>query len=268
MRYASKQVSMNGTVPTQMHRTEPQFQPAAGSLRIRDVKKALQQQDIVRGISLVVEPGQIVGLLGPNGAGKSTLIGLIAGVQLPDTGKIEIDGVDATKLPLYARAQLGVAYLPQEASVFRGLSVEDNILLYLEAVESDRAEISRRLESLLNEFGLTKIRRRKTAVLSGGERRRCEIARMIAGDPKYVLLDEPFAGVDPLAISSVQQTIIRLKERGMGVVISDHNVRETLSIVDRANIMHAGALLAQGTAEELIKDLNVRNLFLGDIFNQ
>lgn len=251
-----------------MQAAEPDPETTDGCLRVHNIKKALQQRDIVRGVSISVVPGQIVGLLGPNGAGKSTLIGLIAGIQYPDAGAIEIDGVEATHLPLYARARLGVAHLPQDASVFRGLSVEDNVLLFLEAVEHDKAERAKRLEALLDEFGLLKIRRSKGAVLSGGERRRCEIARMIAGNPRYILLDEPFAGVDPIAISVVQQTIVGLKERGIGVLISDHNVRETLSIVDHATIMHAGTVLAQGTAKEIIADMNVRNLFLGDIFSQ
>ena len=216
------------------------------------------------GISMEVRRGEVVGLLGPNGAGKSTLMGIVTGVQLPDSGMIEIDGIDVTELPIYARAQLGLSYLPQDASVFRGLSVEDNILLYLEALEPNKKRRIARLKELLDEFGLTEIRTHNGASLSGGERRRCEIARMLAADPKYVLLDEPFSGVDPLAVASVQHTIAKLRDRGIGVLITDHNVRETLSIVSQAYIMHSGRLLAWGTPEHVAANEKVRNLYLGD----
>ena len=215
-------------------------------------------------VSLEIRRGEIVALLGPNGAGKSTLMSVITGVQRPDSGVVEIDGIDVTGLPIYARAQLGLSYLPQETSVFRGLSVQDNILLYLESFEPNRALRYRRLEALLSEFGLTDIRTRSGAKLSGGERRRCEIARTLASDPKYILLDEPFAGVDPLAIAYVKATIAKLRDLGIGVLISDHNVRETLSIVGRAYIMESGRLLAWGTPDEIIADESVRYFYLGD----
>lgn len=235
-----------------------------GLLRATDITKSFRGQEVVMGISLAIERGEIVALLGPNGAGKSTLMSVMTGVQQPDSGSVEIDGIDVTELPIYARAQLGLSYLPQETSVFRGLSVEDNILLYLESFEPDRTLRYRRLEALLSEFGLTDIRTRSGSKLSGGERRRCEIARALAADPKYILLDEPFAGVDPLAISNVQAMIDRLQYRGIGVLISDHNVRETLSIVSHAYIMESGRLLASGTPDEIIADENVRYFYLGD----
>ena len=216
------------------------------------------------GVTMQVQRGEVVGLLGPNGAGKSTLMGVVTGVQLPDSGGIEIDGINVTGLPVYARAQLGLSYLPQDASIFRGLSVEDNILLYLEASEPNKKRRLARLDALLNEFGLAEIRTRNGSKLSGGERRRCEIARLIAASPKYVLLDEPFAGVDPLAVASVQQTITNLRDRGIGVLISDHNVRETLSIVSYAYIMHSGRLLAWGTPEQIVANASVRDIYLGN----
>lgn len=216
------------------------------------------------GVSMEVRRGEVTGLLGPNGAGKSTLMSVVAGVQAADSGAIEIDGIDVTALPIYARAQLGLNYLPQDASVFRGLSVEENILLYLEAVEPNRKRRFSRLEELLDEFGLVDIRTRNGARLSGGERRRCEIARMLAADPKYVLLDEPFSGVDPLAVAAVQQTIANLRDRGIGVLISDHNVRETLSIVNHAYILHSGRLLAWGSPKQIADNASVRNAYLGD----
>ena len=235
-----------------------------GLLRATDITKSFRGQEVVMGISLAIERGEIVALLGPNGAGKSTLMSVMTGVQQPDSGSVEIDGIDVTELPIYARAQLGLSYLPQETSVFRGLSVEDNILLYLESFEPDRTLRYKRLEALLSEFGLTDIRTRSGSKLSGGERRRCEIARALAADPKYILLDEPFAGVDPLAISNVQAMIDRLQYRGIGVLISDHNVRETLSIVSHAYIMESGRLLASGTPDEIIADESVRYFYLGD----
>ena len=244
--------------PTSTVRTSPD------SLRATRITKSFRQRHAVQGVSFQVRRGEVVGLLGPNGAGKSTLMSMVTGIQSPDSGVVEIDGIDVTALPIYARAQLGLSYLPQEPSIFRGLSVEDNILLYLEAVEPDRKNRLARLDALLEEFGLTGIRTRSGAKLSGGERRRCEIARMLAADPKYVLLDEPFSGVDPLAVSAVQQTIATLRDRGIGVLISDHNVRETLSIVAHAYIMQSGLLIAQGTPEQIITDANVRSAYLGD----
>ncbi len=234
------------------------------SLRATNITKTFRQRPVVMGVSVEVRRGEVVGLLGPNGAGKSTLMSLVTGIQRPDSGTVEIDGIDVTAMPTYARAQLGLSYLPQDASIFRGLSVEDNILLYLEAVEPDKQRRFSRLEVLLEEFGLSEIRAYNGAKLSGGERRRCEIARMLAADPSYVLLDEPFSGVDPLAVAAVQQTIAKLRDRGIGVLISDHNVRETLSIVAHAFILHSGRLLAWGTPDDIVTNSNVRNFYLGD----
>ena len=195
-------------------------------------------------------------------------MGAMTGLYSTDFGRIAIDGIDVTKLPVYARAQLGLSYLPQDASIFRGLSVQDNILLYLEVLEMDKEHQLARLEALLEEFDLVDIKRKTGSKLSGGERSRCEIARMLAAEPKYVLLDEPFSGIDPLAVASVQKTVAKLTDRGIGVLISDHNVRETLSIVDYAYIMHSGKFLAQGTSQHIISNADVRNAYLGKTFTK
>ena len=229
--------------------------------------KAYRGKQAVSDISIRLGRGETVALLGPNGAGKTTLISMITGVRRPDMGRISIDGVDVTGHPVHTRARLGLSYLPQETSVFRGLSVEDNIMLYLEAVEPNRRARRARLESLIGEFGLEDCRRQNATRLSGGQRRRCEIARALAADPNYVLLDEPFAGVDPLAISYVQSMIRTLRDRGLGVLVSDHNVRETLSIVDRAYIMESGRVLAKGSPEEVVANELVRRHYLGSDFN-
>jgi lipopolysaccharide export system ATP-binding protein len=233
-------------------------------LRATWLVKAYQEHDVVTGASLAVRRGEVIALLGPNGAGKTTLLSMLIGILRPDAGQIEIDGVDVTDLPIHARAQLGLSYLPQEPSVFRGLSVEDNILLYLETFEPDRRRRAQRLDGLLAEFDLSDIRRQNAARLSGGQRRRCEIARALAAEPSYMLLDEPFAGVDPLAVSNIQQTIHALRARDIGVLVSDHNVRETLSIVDRAYVMVAGGIIAHGEPAGIIADENVRRFYLGN----
>jgi len=233
-------------------------------LRASNLSKAFRGQEAVSDVSIEIGRGETVALLGPNGAGKSTLFNMMIGIRRPDAGTVELDGQDVTTTPLYTRARLGLSYLPQDTSVFRGLSVEDNILLYLETFEPDRQRRRARLDALLNEFGLTEIRKRKGSKLSGGERRRCEIARALASQPNYVLLDEPFAGIDPLAISYIQRTIRDLRNRGMGVLISDHNVRETLAIVDRAYIIKSGQVLAQGTPAQIIANEDVRYFYLGD----
>jgi len=242
----------------------PDPAPPRPALRATRLVKAYQERDVVTGASLAVRRGEVIALLGPNGAGKTTLLSMLIGILRPDAGQIELDGVDVTDLPIYARAQLGLSYLPQEPSVFRGLSVEDNILLYLETFEPDRRRRAQRLDGLLAEFDLTDIRRQNAARLSGGQRRRCEIARALAADPCYILLDEPFAGVDPLAVGNIQQTIHALRARDIGVLVSDHNVRETLSIVDRAYVMVAGGIIAQGSPASIVADENVRRFYLGD----
>lgn len=229
----------------------------------RGLTKRFQRQDVVSGVSLAIKRKRIVALLGPNGAGKTTIMSMMTGIMQPDSGEISIDGQDVTDLPIHARARLGLSYLPQENSVFGGLSVEDNIMLYLETREPSERRRKARLDVILAEFGLLDIRRSRGSRLSGGERRRCEIARALSIDPAFIMLDEPFAGVDPLAIAELKQTILSLKKRGIGVLISDHNVRETLSLVDFAYILVSGRLLAAGIPEEIKVDPLVRQFYLG-----
>ncbi len=210
--------------------------------------------------------GEVVALLGPNGSGKTTCFYAIAGLVTPEGGEVLIDGRDVTALPMYRRARLGIGYLPQEVSIFRGLSVEDNILAVLEITHSDHHKRRERLEELLSEFSITHLRRAPALALSGGERRRVEIARCLAADPKYLLLDEPFAGVDPIAVGEIRGLVQDLKSRGIGVLITDHNVRETLEIVDRAYILHDGKVLMSGTTDEVVRDETVRRVYLGQNF--
>jgi len=215
---------------------------------------------------MTLRRGEVVALLGPNGAGKTTCFYTVAGLVLPDSGSVTIDGVDATFLPMYRRAKLGIGYLPQEASIFRGMSVEDNIRAVLELSIKDREQRNHMLDELLAEFSITHLRRAAAVSLSGGERRRVEIARCLAGQPYYVLLDEPFAGVDPIAVGEIRDLVSQLKNRGIGVLITDHNVRETLDIVDRAYILHDGKVLKSGTPAEVVEDINVRRVYLGEQF--
>lgn len=241
-------------------------QPAAGNvqtMRARRLFKDYQRHRAVAGVGIDIVRGRIMALLGPNGAGKTTIMSMMTGIVRPDSGEITIDGQDVTAMSIHGRARLGLSYLPQESSVFGGLSVEDNIMLYLEAREPDHRRRRERLEAVLSEFGLVEIRKRKGGRLSGGQRRRCEIARALSISPSYMLLDEPFAGVDPLAIGELKQTIAGLRDRGMGVLISDHNVRETLSIVDYAYILVGGQLLASGTPDKIKSDPDVRQFYLG-----
>jgi lipopolysaccharide export system ATP-binding protein len=221
---------------------------------------------VIRDVSLELHQGEIVGLLGPNGSGKTTTFYSIAGLVTPEGGQVLVDGEDVTRLPMYRRARRGIGYLPQEASIFRGLSVEDNILAILEIREDDPTTRRDRLEELLAEFSIEHLRRAPAVSLSGGERRRVEIARCLAANPKYVLFDEPFAGVDPISVSDIRNLVADLKKRGLGVLITDHNVRETLEIVDRAYILHDGIVLMSGTASEIVEDDNVRRVYLGDSF--
>jgi lipopolysaccharide export system ATP-binding protein len=221
---------------------------------------------VIRDVSLHLNRGEVVALLGPNGSGKTTTFYAIAGLVTPEGGQVLIDGRDVTTLPMYRRARLGIGYLPQEVSIFRGLSVEDNILAVLEISISDRHKQRERLEELLSEFSITHLRRAPALALSGGERRRVEIARCLAADPKYLLLDEPFAGVDPIAVGEIRHLVQDLKSRGIGVLITDHNVRETLEIVDRAYILHDGTVLKHGTTDEIVRDEMVRRVYLGENF--
>jgi len=221
---------------------------------------------VIRDVSMHLNRGEVVALLGPNGSGKTTCFYSIAGLVSPEGGQVLIDGVDVTGLPMYRRARMGIGYLPQEVSIFRGLSVEDNILAVLEITLDDRHKRRERLEELLSEFSITHLRRAPALALSGGERRRVEIARCLAADPKYLLLDEPFAGVDPIAVGEIRHLVSDLKRRGIGVLITDHNVRETLEIVDRAYILHDGTVLMSGTTDEVVRDENVRRVYLGQNF--
>ena len=235
-------------------------------LAVRNLRKSYKKRLVIRDVSLDLGRGEVVALLGPNGCGKTTTFYSIAGLVQPEAGQVLIDGREVTGLPMYRRARLGIGYLPQEMSIFRGLSVEENILAVLEIAESDRTRRRERLEELLSEFSIDHIRRAPALALSGGERRRAEIARCLAANPLYLLLDEPFAGVDPIAVSEIRHLVHDLKSRGIGVLITDHNVRETLEIVDRAYILHDGQVLKSGTAEEIVADEMVRRVYLGENF--
>ena len=244
----------------------PQRAPHAGYLAIHGVEKSFGACKIVHGVSIYVRRGEAVGILGPNGAGKTTVFYMITGLIKPDRGRVELDGHDVTQFPMYQRARLGIGYLPQEASIFRGLSVEDNIRAVLEVVEPDKRKRERELDSLLEEFNITRLRKSPSIALSGGERRRVEIARALASRPSYMLLDEPFAGIDPIAVGDIQQLVRHLTQRGIGVLITDHNVRETLGLTDRAYIVYAGEVLTEGKPEEIVNDPDVRRLYLGEEF--
>jgi lipopolysaccharide export system ATP-binding protein len=240
--------------------------PVMRGLSVVSIAKSYDKRVVLTDVSVSVGPGEVVGLLGPNGAGKTTCFYSVMGLVKPDSGRIMLDGDDITGLPMYRRAILGLGYLPQETSIFRGLSVEKNILTVLELAEPDKAARERRLDQLLDEFGLTRLRDAPAMALSGGERRRAEIARALAANPSIMLLDEPFAGIDPLSISDIRGLIVELKKRGIGVLITDHNVRETLDIVDRGYIIYDGRVLFAGSPEELVADENVRRLYLGESF--
>ena len=235
-------------------------------LEVRSIAKAYDRRAVLHDVSLGVHRGEVVGLLGPNGAGKTTCFYSVMGLMKPDSGRIFLDGQDITELPMYRRAILGLGYLPQETSIFRGLSVEENIRAVLEVSEPDRDARAARLEQLLEEFGLAGLRESPAMALSGGERRRCEIARALAAEPSIMLLDEPFAGIDPISIADIRDLVKELKKRDIGVLITDHNVRETLDIVDRACIIYDGQVLFAGTPEALVADQEVRRLYLGESF--
>ncbi len=241
--------------------------PSSDGLALVSIAKAYDKRTVLSDVSVSVLRGEVVGLLGPNGAGKTTCFYSVMGLVKPDSGRIMLDGEDITGLPMYRRAILGLGYLPQETSIFRGLSVEKNILTVLELSEPDAAARGKRLEQLLEEFGLTKLRDAPAMALSGGERRRAEIARALAANPSIMLLDEPFAGIDPISIADIRDLVCQLKQRGIGVLITDHNVRETLEIVDRAYIIYDGRVLFTGSPDELVADTNVRRLYLGEGFS-
>jgi len=244
----------------------PRLTKRPGYLAVHSVEKSFGTRQVVRGVSIYVRRGEAVGLLGPNGAGKTTVFYMITGLIKADRGAIELDGHDVTKLPMYQRARLGIGYLPQEASIFRGLTVEQNIRAVLEVVEPDRRKREAELNSLLDEFNITRLRKSPSIALSGGERRRVEIARALATRPNYMLLDEPFAGIDPIAVGDIQDLVRHLTNRGIGVLITDHNVRETLGLTDRAYIVYAGQILTEGSPEEIVSDPDVRRLYLGEEF--
>lgn len=235
-------------------------------LVVSALAKTYGKRTVVRDVSLSLRQGETVGLLGPNGAGKTTVFYMITGLIKPDAGSISLDGFDVTGLPMYRRARLGIGYLPQEASIFRGLTVAQNVMAVLELVEPRRAERRRMLAELLDEFGLTRLANSPAPSLSGGERRRVEIARALASKPDFMLLDEPFAGVDPIAVADIQELVRYLTRRGIGVLITDHNVRETLGLIDRATIIASGSVLTEGTPDEIVADKDVRRLYLGDKF--
>jgi lipopolysaccharide export system ATP-binding protein len=248
--------------------TRPELRIAEGSsgLVVSNLRKSYRKRPIIRDVSLRLDRGEVVALLGPNGSGKTTCFYAIAGLIATESGRVSINGRDVTGLPMYRRARFGIGYLPQEVSIFRGLSVEDNILAILEIVDRDRGSRLHRLEELLSEFSITHLRHTPALALSGGERRRVEIARCLAARPSYLLLDEPFAGVDPIAVGDIRALVAALKDRGIGVLITDHNVRETLGIVDRAYILHEGRVLMSGSREEVVRDENVRRVYLGSDF--
>lgn len=239
---------------------------SVGALRADNLKKSYRRRCVVNDVSVIVRTGEIVGLLGPNGAGKTTTFYMVVGLEEPDEGHVWLGDQEITRLPLYKRARMGISYLPQEASVFRKLTVEQNILAILETLDLTREQRQERLEELIEEFHLSHVRRNKGYALSGGERRRTEIARMLTLEPKFVLLDEPFAGIDPIAIDDIQQIIARLRSRGIGILITDHNVREALEITDRAYIISEGKLFRSGTPSDLTEDQEVRRVYLGEKF--
>lgn len=236
------------------------------NLKVNNIAKSYGKKLVIRDVSLYIEQGEVVGLLGPNGAGKTTSFYMIVGLIPTDSGKIKIDDIDITHLPMYQRSRLGIGYLPQEASIFRGLNVEENIMAILEISEANIEKRRERLEELLQEFSISHIRKSHALALSGGERRRVEIARAIATNPAFILLDEPFAGVDPIAVNDIRLMITHLKNRNIGILITDHNVRETLSIVDRAYIVYDGRILVSGNKQQIIEDQKVKDVYLGSDF--
>ena len=236
-------------------------------LVVTRIGKSFNKRPVVRSVSLSLKRGEAVGLLGPNGAGKTTCFYMITGLIPADTGIIEVDGHDVTRLPMYRRARLGIGYLPQEASIFRGLTAEQNIRATAELLEPDGARLEAMVEALLAEFGITHIRNTPSVALSSGERRRVEIARCLATHPSYILLDEPFAGIDPIAVGEIRDLVKHLKDRGIGVLITDHNVRDALDVIDRAYILHDGRVLKEGTPTEIVSDRDVRRVYLGEKFS-
>jgi len=248
-------------------KTVPHVIEGSQGLVVNRIGKSFRKRPVVRAVSLNVHRGEVVGLLGPNGAGKTTCFYMITGLIPADYGTIELDGHEVTRLPMYRRARLGIGYLPQEASIFRGLTAEENIRSTAELVESDPARLEAMVEELMAEFGVTHVRDTPAIALSGGERRRVEIARALATHPSYILLDEPLAGIDPIAVSDIRDLVKHLKDRGIGVLITDHNVRDALDMIDRAYIIHEGQILKEGTPSEIVGDRDVRRVYLGERFS-
>src|SRR5262245_36682850 len=265
---AARHANRPAAVTAPSGRSKPSaVRPDTGDfLAVHGVEKSFVGRKVVRGVSLYVRGGEAVGLLGPNGAGKTTVFYMITGLIQADRGRIELDGYDVTKLPMYQRARLGIGYLPQEASIFRGLNVEDNIRSVLEIVEPNRRKREAELDALLEEFNISRLRKSPSIALSGGERRRVEIARALATRPRYMLLDEPFAGIDPIAVGDIQALVRHLTQRGIGVLITDHNVRETLGLTDRGYIIYSGEVLMEGRADDIVNHPEVRRLYLGEEF--
>jgi lipopolysaccharide export system ATP-binding protein len=248
-------------------RPTPRLVEGSQGLVVNRIGKSFRKRPVVRAVSLSLRRGEVVGLLGPNGAGKTTCFYMITGLIAADYGTIELDGHDVTKLPMYRRARLGIGYLPQEASIFRGLTAEENIRATAELVESDTGRLEAMVEELLTEFGISHVRNTPAIALSGGERRRVEIARALATHPSYILLDEPLAGIDPIAVGEIRDLVRQLKDRGIGVLITDHNVRDALDIIDRAYIIHEGQVLKEGRPDEIVGDRDVRRVYLGERFS-
>lgn len=246
---------------------QPRLISSNDGLQALKIGKRYKRRPVLRGVSITLKRGEVVGLLGPNGAGKTTCFYIVTGLIAADYGSIVLDGQDVTDLPMYRRARLGIGYLPQEASIFRGMTVENNIRAVLEVSNESAAQCELRLEELLAEFSLSYLRRTPALALSGGERRRVEIARALASNPNFILLDEPFAGIDPIAVDDIRSLVTHLKDRGIGVLITDHNVRETLDIVDRAYILHDGAVLMEGAPSEIVAHKDVRRVYLGERFS-
>ncbi len=264
--YAQPNYDQQSTADWEAEEESITYHGGEGLLTAYHVQKSYKSRKVVKGVSLAVARGESVGLLGPNGAGKTTTFYMITGLVPADAGRITINGRDVTRLPMYRRARLGIGYLPQEASIFRGLTVEQNIMAVLELVEPKRKKRKEKLDELLEEFKITRLRKSPSMALSGGERRRCEIARALASDPAFMLLDEPFAGIDPLAVGDIQELVRHLTRRGIGVLITDHNVRETLSLVDRAYVIADGQVLTHGNPQAIIQNEEVRRVYLGDMF--
>lgn len=258
---------MDPIQPTASEGPRPRVVEGGKGLVATRLAKAYNKRPVVRSVSLSVRRGEVVGLLGPNGAGKTTCFYMITGLIPVDAGTIEVDGYDVTRLPMYRRARMGVGYLPQEASIFRGLTAEENIRATAELVEPDPGALEAAVEELLAEFGVTHVRNTPSIALSGGERRRVEIARALATHPSYILLDEPLAGIDPIAVGEIRSLVKHLKDRGVGVLITDHNVRDALDIIDRAYILHDGVVMKEGTPDEIVADRDVRRVYLGEKFS-